>query len=288
METPVFKDQKLQAELDEQGFVKIPFWDTGTVNLVRQKFETEYKSKHISAKHFHTTYETTNIELINDVRDFLQPLFFKCTDSVFDNMAPVSAGYLIKESNPDSASPLHQDASFVDEPKHCSVSVWVALEDIGLKNGCLQFVPGSHRLYTNVRFIPYTYENIEEYSSILQSYLTQHGIKAGEAFVFYNAVVHASPPNRTQTDRITAVMGFYNRGARFSLYVKNEATQRIDRYAITNEQLVQINATFKPLPEQFIESVSLPVPLTEADVKAFVKGNYSFLQRLTVFLKGIF
>ena len=237
METPVFKNGKLQAELNDQGFVKIPFWDVETVQLVRQKYDKDYKSRHLSAKHFHTTYETTNIELINEVSAFLEPLFLKSTASLFDDMAPVSASFLVKESNPDSASPMHQDASFVNEPEYCSVSVWVALEDIGINNGCLQFLPGSHRLFNAVRYIPYSNAHIEVYAPVLHPFLTRHSIRSGEAFVFYNAVVHASPPNNSSSDRVIPVMGFYNQAASFSLYLKNEEAQCIDRYDISRDQL---------------------------------------------------
>lgn len=40
----------------------------------------------------------------------------------------------------------HQDATFLyTEPLGQVMGVWIALEDATLDNGCLWFIPGSHR-----------------------------------------------------------------------------------------------------------------------------------------------
>lgn len=40
----------------------------------------------------------------------------------------------------------HQDATFLyTEPLGSVMGVWIALEDATLDNGCLWFIPGSHR-----------------------------------------------------------------------------------------------------------------------------------------------
>jgi ectoine hydroxylase-related dioxygenase (phytanoyl-CoA dioxygenase family) len=44
-------------------------------------------------------------------------------------------------------TPWHQDEAYWDPSQdHCSVSVWIALQPATVRNGCMHFIPGSHRL----------------------------------------------------------------------------------------------------------------------------------------------
>jgi hypothetical protein len=43
--------------------------------------------------------------------------------------------------------PWHQDAAYWERGvRHRAGSIWIALQDVDVANGCLHFVPGSHRL----------------------------------------------------------------------------------------------------------------------------------------------
>ncbi|KAM9722450.1 phytanoyl-CoA dioxygenase domain-containing protein 1 isoform 3-T4 [Dama dama] len=56
-----------------------------------------------------------------------------------------STQFLGKGLSPTSVTP-HQDASFLyTEPLGRVLGLWIALEDAMLENGCLWFIPGSHR-----------------------------------------------------------------------------------------------------------------------------------------------
>ncbi len=280
MKSRVFIDGLLENKLQKNGFVKIPFWSEDIVEKVRNTFELEFYKKHSSSKKFHTTYETVNLTLIDRVKAYLEPLFIENAKKLFADMRPISASFLVKEPGVNSESPLHQDASFVDEPEHCSVSVWVALQDCNAQNSCLQFIPGSHKLFTGIRFIPYTNQTIDEHKHRLMPYLTQHTIKAGEAFVFYNATLHASGNNLSDAPRLAAVMGFYNASTLLSLYKKNEFNNQIDRFSISVEQLKQINDVFLPSEEQRIESLALPLNITSKAVSRFIKEEFSLPKRI--------
>lgn len=53
--------------------------------------------------------------------------------------------YIFKAPNIGGEVNRHVDASFLMSEPSKLVGVWIALEDTSLQNGCLQFVPGSHR-----------------------------------------------------------------------------------------------------------------------------------------------
>ncbi|KAJ2077420.1 hypothetical protein H4R24_005147 [Coemansia sp. RSA 988] len=52
---------------------------------------------------------------------------------------------ICKQPGIGGAVPMHQDSTFLftDPPSACGF--WIALEDCTLENGCLEFIPGSHR-----------------------------------------------------------------------------------------------------------------------------------------------
>ncbi|GIX06835.1 MAG: SnoK protein [Candidatus Poribacteria bacterium] len=54
---------------------------------------------------------------------------------------------LIKMPGPDSRpSPWHQDLPYWPMNEEGALSCWMALDDVTVHNGCMQFIPGTHRL----------------------------------------------------------------------------------------------------------------------------------------------
>lgn len=291
MPLPVFTDPMLNTQLFTQGFVKIPFWTKEVTRCVKEEYANRFSAAHASNKKFHTTYETVNDSLIKEVNTFLQPFFLAQVSNLFSNMTPISAAYLAKEPGEGSESPIHQDAQFVNEPDYYSVSIWVALQDCDEINSTLQFVPGSHKIFTGIRYLPYTNHHIEPHLEMLKPALVCSNIKAGEAFVFLNATLHGSLPNNSSETRLAAVMGFYQQGTSLSLYTKNEATGMVDRYRITDSDLLQINKKFIPLPENLISSHPVPAPLKNSTLRLKLYSSppqTGLLKRLLHCLKSVF
>lgn len=291
MPHPVFRDPLLNSQLFKQGFVKIPFWSSALTMHIKHEYANRFSIAHTSNKKFHTTYETVNAELIQEVNTFLQPFFLAEVSRLFLNMVPISAAYLAKEPGAGSESPLHQDAQFVNEPDYYSVSVWVALQDCNEVNSTLQFVPGSHQVFTGIRYIPYTNNHIEPHLNVLKKGLVSPDIKAGEAFVFLNATLHGSLPNNSSNTRLAAVMGFYQKGATLSLYTKNETSGMIERFRITPDDLLQINKTFRPIPQNLVSLHKAPSEVTNSAVVELLKsaqGHTGALKRIIHCLKSVF
>lgn len=60
--------------------------------------------------------------------------------------APTGNHAILKPARIGGATPWHQDEAYWD-PRyaHRAVSVWLALQPATLENGCMRFIPGSHR-----------------------------------------------------------------------------------------------------------------------------------------------
>jgi hypothetical protein len=111
--------------------------------------------------------------------------------------------FLTKHPGDDSTLPMHQDPSVVDERRHRSVTLWVALDDMGpaLRNGELHVIPGSHAVgqewrgtFTTATYLP----DVERVWSSARSV----AVRAGDGVVLDSRVVHGSPPNLATSSRI--------------------------------------------------------------------------------------
>jgi ectoine hydroxylase-related dioxygenase (phytanoyl-CoA dioxygenase family) len=98
---------------------------------------------------------------------------------------------------------LHQDLSFVDEPRFAGISLWCPLEEVDERNGCLAVVVGSHRFnsfYREPCSLPYP----DLVPLLEHNYLTQLPMAPGRALLMDNRLFHESKPNRTPRTRLVA------------------------------------------------------------------------------------
>ncbi len=91
--------------------------------------------------------------------------------------------------------PWHQDNGYTFVVPEVYLTVWVALSDATPENGCVEVVPGSHRLGTL------------EHRASDDGFFCHAGddgvrapIRAGSAVVFSSLTVHRTGPNRTPND----------------------------------------------------------------------------------------
>jgi ectoine hydroxylase-related dioxygenase (phytanoyl-CoA dioxygenase family) len=106
--------------------------------------------------------------------------------------------------------------AFADERKYSTVSIWCPLVDSFEENGTLQVVPGSHKRFGEVRgpMIPWELENIKH--EIIKDYLVPLNIKAGNAIVLDDSIVHYSAINKTNDLRLLFSSFLFHR--KFSLF----------------------------------------------------------------------
>ena len=105
------------------------------------------------------------------------------------------------EGDPQGIDP-HVDVLGRDGDSKSGVTIWFALDPVNIKNGCLRYLPGSHREeYTNVMPIP----NIDrESADVIAAEL-----EPGDAVVHSAHTVHWSGGNHSDEPR-DAVSFFYS------------------------------------------------------------------------------
>lgn len=101
----------------------------------------------------------------------------------------------------------HQDATYFALEPACHVTAWVALTDAPIEAGCMQVVPGSHKLGQMPHAELQDTENLLSRGQTLAVDIdrrrTAHmPVKAGQFSLHHTHLVHNSGPNRSRDRRI--------------------------------------------------------------------------------------
>lgn len=124
---------------------------------------------------------------------------------------------LIKEpfANPTN---LHIDIPYWAFYSHHAITIWIALEDATPENGCLCFLPGSHKIASTSNVGP-----SEEFGALLTLYPEMRKIrpivvpmKAGDCSFHNGLTAHGAGVNMTSDRRIAMTCAYMPGGSRFN------------------------------------------------------------------------
>jgi ectoine hydroxylase-related dioxygenase (phytanoyl-CoA dioxygenase family) len=136
--------------------------------------------------------------VIEVMHHFLGPDLVLVYDSVF-----------LKLARTGGATPWHQDIGLWPEKMHASFNFWIAIDAATRANGCLQFVPGSHK-GPIVEHKLYDGGLHKELPRELCANLATHHVELapGDAVFWHSNLWHYSALNTSEQDRI-AIAGVY-------------------------------------------------------------------------------
>jgi 2-oxoglutarate-dependent dioxygenase len=90
---------------------------------------------------------------------------------------------------------LHQDNRYWHLEPPLAGTLWIALDDATVENGCVHYVPGSHRRGRIEHVRPHPDATL--LAAVSDERPTPYPVPAGEALFHHAQVLHGSPPNRT-------------------------------------------------------------------------------------------
>jgi hypothetical protein len=226
----------------------------------------------------------------------LSPVFRRAVDRVLGSYALLRIG--IFDKLPGGAEvTVHQHSSLVDESAYRSLAAWVPLVDMSIERGTMYVIKGSHDFSHHVRsYNDYNRAFRGVSKRLLGRYGTPLLLRAGQAILFDDRLVHWSPRNRSSTVRTAIQLELIPDEAELTVYFRRDDRDlsrfRLDRerYRRTplNEDrptdLEQIGTVHQPLvtfdDEQFLSLVGDLEPVV-AD------GGERFLPRVLDGIRGI-
>jgi len=120
----------------------------------------------------------------------------------------------LKPAHCGSAKPLHQDNSnFKITPASTGITCWMAIDDATLENGCLRYVPGSHKLglvpHKSIKNTPHLIPESDEF----YQKEVPCPVPAGSAVFHHTLALHDSVANTSPHARRAWALHYANRAA---------------------------------------------------------------------------
>lgn len=228
-----FKNEELQKQFSENGFVVLPMLDGEEVNALLGYYTNQEFDNKIEAG-FHISLDNQNEDLVKEVGSKIKEILVPKTESILDNCKVFTASYVIKEPGLQNIVPPHQDWTFVDENEFCSATVWTALVDVTEENGALGVIRGSHKIFDHKRSSPSPQSKspLSDHVFTLFPFVEVIEMKAGESLIFDNRLIHASPPNLSNQARIAVGIGITQKEAQLKHFFQNPESGKLEEYEV--------------------------------------------------------
>jgi ectoine hydroxylase-related dioxygenase (phytanoyl-CoA dioxygenase family) len=119
---------------------------------------------------------------------------------------------LMKPAHCGSATPWHQDEAFRGGDKEFEeLTIWTPLQDVNNLNGCMQFVPGSHKGDIRPHHSPgddLKSHGLELCELPAPENIVSCPMPAGYCTIHYSRTLHGTPGNASDTARFAYIMIF--------------------------------------------------------------------------------
>jgi hypothetical protein len=204
----LFKDPATQAFFDENGYAVIDLLSEQEVAHLLNYYQ-QLDNNHVGDYGFHVSMDNRSHDFVNGVISKLEEVILPRAQEHFDRCKMFTGSFVVKEPRVNSFVPPHQDWSFTDDKQFNSVTVWTALMDTDIQNGAMAVLPGSHKWFHGPRASPSPgyITPFQAHGMDLFPYMKLIPMKAGQALIFENKTLHASPPNNSSMARIGAGIG---------------------------------------------------------------------------------
>lgn len=195
------RDATLQAQLVEDGFVVVDLLEEGDLAALTDVWEGDS----VELSGFHSTIHSDSLEHKRRVDERLRSILGPRIAALFDGHRCVVANFVAKAPGPDSEMPEHLDWSMVADAGVISVGVWAPLVNTDRRNGGLGVIRGSHRDLVALSGTPH-FPSFDEMRSISSRFAEEDRIaldlRAGQAVIYDHRLVHFSPPNDSEIERV--------------------------------------------------------------------------------------
>lgn len=278
----MFYDPELQKKFDKDGYVIIDLLQPEQVlYFIQQYNDLESIRGGIRKEHdvqfdeqkeitYEFTFIDSNVDYKRIVFDKVVETFKPLVDQYLVNYHPIIANFIHKTSQKGEV-PMHQNWAFVDEWKYTSISVWCPLVDSNELNGTLQVVPGSHKRFAPVRgpLIPWELEHLKE--DIIQNDMIPFKLKAGQAAIIDDSIIHYSASNHTDGLRlaIQLIMTPPNVPSIHYHMTEENGKKMIKVYEVDHDFYMEFHPWLKPKEQKLVKT--LPYKKLDIDYPTFKK-----------------
>ena len=237
MAPSIFKDPVQQAKFDKQGFLVAKFLDETEVTQLNDLFD-EIHPVLPDDRGFVSDSYSNDFDFKKNASDRIVAILTKHFERLFINYQTFGASFLYKMPSKNNELGVHQDWTIVDEEKFVALNCWIPLIDVNKENGALHVLPGSHySKIASVRSptIPFFFTGSEK--DVIDSCIPVY-VKAGEAIILNQSVIHYSTPNHSVRIRKAITAGVKTKEAPMIFHYKSPEGQ-LEKFEMPEDFLLR-------------------------------------------------
>ena len=203
-------DAALNKKLQLEGYVVMDYFSghelqstLGTIkkDLGEPNFVFLGDQNDLANSSFHITFLDKNTDYKQTVWNHLTKMVQDFVDDRFVGHRFIQANIINKPPSTGYVYP-HQNLTTVDEERFTSLSIWIPFQDTNKLNGALHVVPRSHGKFEKYRNANICWSPLNASVEIAVYGMIPIEMKKGQVLVFDDSLIHASPINHSDSDRL--------------------------------------------------------------------------------------
>ena len=253
------KDAELDKQLNQEGFVVIPFLSESEVEELKQVYFASHSEEQVP---FYATAHHQDSDFRRKMSESISAVLKPHAAEVFVDCDLLGASFIVKAPKAESSLQPHQDWNIVDETEFRSFNVWIPLVDLTEENGAIEVLPKSHNWLRGYRHssIYCAYRNVHD---LVWENMQPLYLKAGEALIYDHALLHASKANNSDENRIAVASGVMPSDAAMYFYWNNHGS--VEQYESNTEFFMTENIFSEPMNLRKVANVPYDFPVVESD-----------------------
>lgn len=232
---PVFSNAALDEEFQLRGYVVTPFLESTEIAQLRELY---FETVPGSIPAFYSTIFDSDLDRQKYVSSQIEAILAPKVSALLPGHEKFLNNFISKPGNtPAGRLGLHQDYTLVDQDRHTAVHLWCPLQDVGVSNGCLWVLAGSHSLVNHISAMPAPFDAAKGHApdrvrlgtnpspydllrdEIEAEFTTPVPMTAGHAFFFNERLLHSSEGNASPDPRIAVAGAYLPRGVKPRLHL---------------------------------------------------------------------
>lgn len=200
----IFFNPEHQKEFMERGLIIVDMLSQEEVDQIIKELAEMRPHDNFAPKDrmsdYHCTFLDTNEEYKRQANALIAKTFQPHIDKFVNAFRILNGNFYIKPPGSGTFE-IHQNWTHNNEHKYTTLTVWCPLVDVSKVNGALEFVAGSHKIVPDIATVnvPYYFHNFEQ--ALIDKYLEPVTLKAGQAVIFDDGLIHYSSQNNGEAPR---------------------------------------------------------------------------------------
>ena len=155
-----------------------------------------------------------------------------CTTLINEKIEDFGAELFSKPAKNGMPAPIHQDNFYWCVDGSNALTVWIALEDSGKKNGGIFYYDGTHKLGVlehKPSFAPGSSQTIKYMDGMKFFKKTLPELKAGDCIIHHSCSVHGSGANKSNFSRTGLTIRYKSASSKIDLDKKNSYLKSLNK-----------------------------------------------------------